>query len=510
MTGFAHAIRESAALGGRALSTDVETLDYREWVDRGELLARAFVAHGIGMGSHVAVALPNGVDLLVAYYACARVSAVIIPLSTWSTGWELRRILGSVDVQLLLTSDHFPEQRDEIATLMREGVSPGAREAYTTGDGGHGFLAISDLLSCAPECDDRDFAAAVQAEGGTRDFAILFTSGSTGAPKGVVLTQGAVRENGALIARRMGLGRGDRVYSYFPMFFSGGLCNVLSGAVSVGAEVVTQPRHDAEGAARLIRARRCTARSVWHDGFAAVANAPEFGREQLVTMHKGLVVDQSIFDRFAVEFDDGVNMYGMTETATAFTCHDFRDPVADRRRSHGRVLPGNELRILAAATGARVPDGDEGEIAVRGPRLMKGYTDGSHAGLIDEDGFFHTGDVGRLDGHGRLHYSGRLKTLIKLGGLSVQPEEIEAALLEQYGVARAVVVGDALDAHRLGALVVPRAGLKLQAAELQAALAQRLSKYKVPEIRVIDEDQFVLSATRKVDRAAAARLLFNN
>jgi fatty-acyl-CoA synthase len=306
----------------------------------------------------------------------------------------------------------------------------------------------------------------------------------------------------------MGFADGERVFSYFPLFFSGGLCNALTSTLSVGGELVTQRRFDPAGAAGLIRRRACTARDVWHDGLESIAAAPGFAAADLARMRRGLLVDAATLERFGLPLDDGVNMYGSTETATAFTCHRFDDDPAIRMRTHGTPLDGNELRIVDPGTGRPLADGEEGEIAIRGPRLMRGYTDGSHLALTDEDGWFRTGDIGVREAGGQLRYTGRLKTLIKVKGLTIQPEEVEAVLMTHPDVEHAVVAGvggTADESTELRALVALRDAAAL--AGVEAHCRRELSSYKVPRLVPVPLERFPLAANRKVDRTAATRML---
>jgi fatty-acyl-CoA synthase len=204
-----------------------------------------------------------------------------------------------------------------------------------------------------------------------------------------------------------------------------------------------------------------------------------------------------------------VEMYGMTETATAFTCGDAAEPFDLRSRTNGTPLPGNEVRVVDLDTGRTLPRGVEGELWVRGPRLFSGYTDGSHEALTSEDGFFRTGDVGLLDEAGHVHYAGRTKTLIKVKGLTVQPEEVEAVIASLAGVRRGVAfgLGDGDESTGLGALVTVEPGATLDAQAVAEHCRAHLSAYKVPVVKVVDEADFPLTANLKPDRVAARRLL---
>jgi fatty-acyl-CoA synthase len=202
-------------------------------------------------------------------------------------------------------------------------------------------------------------------------------------------------------------------------------------------------------------------------------------------------------------------MYGMTETATAFTCGDATDSLASRLQGHGTPLPGNLLRLVEPGTDNPVASGREGEICVSGPNLMEGYTDGSHQDRIDDLGFFHTGDIGRLDDLDRLHFTGRTSSLIKNKGLTVQPEEVESVLLAMPGVLHAVAVGvrDGVDSAGVHALVALQPTAVVSSAELHDHCKARLSSYKVPSIRTIDPSEFPLTASMKVDRRRASDLV---
>lgn len=503
-----HAHRTSTRI---ALTTGRQVLHYAEWADRGERLARALLASGLRRPARVALLLPNGPEFAVALYACARIGLTAVPLSTWAAPGELRRTLEHADAQLVIASDVFPEALAGLVDAVRMPGS-GAPPVFLIGAPAAGCAPIEALLDRADDSDPAAWGREQSAGSDDADLVVLYTSGSTGRPKGVILTQGAVRRNAGHIRRRMGIESPDRVYTYFPMFFSGGLCNALSGAAAAGAELVTLDKHDPSAAAELIRRRHCTARNVWHDGLGAIVSSPGFEADDLARMRRGLLLDPDVFERFGLPFDEGVNMYGSTETATAFTCHRWSDPADLRRTTHGTPLPGNEFRIVDADRGRPVSDGEVGEIAVRGPNLMRGYTDGSHEAMVD-DGWFRTGDLGVRLGE-QLRYTGRLKTLIKVKGLTVQPEEVEAVLLAHPAVDRAVVVGvGGDDASALWAVVSvhddARAGVSDP--ELVDALSihsrRELSSYKVPRIRIVPESAFPLSGSRKVDRQAAARMV---
>ncbi|WP_190813227.1 class I adenylate-forming enzyme family protein [Saccharopolyspora pogona] len=490
---WADGVRRWAGTGRRALTTgDAPPLTYRRWVDEGDALARALIGAGLAPGARVATLLPNGTELLTALYACARVGVTAVPVSTWATGPELRRVLDAARPDLLLTADTVPGAPRELPI-----------GTYSWGETTGPALPLADLLELGGRVGDGAWLAAVDAPDVGSDFVVLYTSGSTGAPKGVVLSQGAVARNAALIADRMGFADGERVYTYFPLFFSGGLCNALSTTVAVGAELVTQARFTPAGAAALIHERRCTARDVWHDGLARVAAEHAFTDEDLRRMRRGLVVDSALLAAHGAADDLGVDMYGMTETATAFTCGHHRDPAAVRQTTQGRPLPGNLLRIVDPDTGRELKAGEQGEILVRGLNTMSGYTDGTHLALIDEDGFFHTGDVGSLSPDGHVRYAGRTKTMIKVKGLTVQPEEVEAVLTAFPGVRLAVVtgLGAGHESSGIGAIVVLDPGTA--PAEVAAWCRHALSSYKVPELRSVAEADFPLSASLKNDRLAA-------
>ena len=498
--------------GRVALTTPTRRLSYAEWADRGDELARALIARGLEPPARVATLLPNGPELLISLYACARAGLTLVPLSTWSTPDEVLRVLDAADPELVLTSDEFPGTTTVLAAARSRSNSRWSGSAWAWPTGGAGDLAgldpVDGLLAEAAAIGERDWSNRPQDFSGA-DLVVLYTSGSTGQPKGVRLRQSAVRRNALAITARMGYGDGMRVFTYFPLFFSGGLCNALSGTVAVGGELVTQARFEPATAAGLIRDRRCTARVVWHDGLRPIVEAGGLAVGDVRRMSRGLLVDRDLLEDLGATDDRGVNMYGMTETATAFTCGDATEPAPVRHTTQGRPLPGNELAVIEPDSGRPLPPRAEGELCVRGPNLMSGYTDGSHQGLMTDDGFFRTGDVGYVDDDGHVRYLGRLKTMIKVRGLTVQPEEVEAVLMSLDGIRRAVVVGLGAgdESSGVGALLVADATCALDAGTVQAHCRARLSAYKVPTVKFVSEAEFPVSASLKSDRLLARRML---
>jgi fatty-acyl-CoA synthase len=510
--GYAGFVARWRRSGRVALTTPTRRLTYAEWADRGDELARALMGRGLEAPARVATLLPNGPELLIALYACARAGITLVPLSTWSTLDEALRVLDAADPELVLTSDQFPGTAAMLAAARSRSSKRWGDSAWAWSAGGSGDTAgldpIDGLLADAAAIGERDWSNRARDSSGT-DLVVLYTSGSTGQPKGVLLRQSAVRRNASAIVARMGYGDGERVFSYFPLFFSGGLCNALSGVVAVGGELVTQARFEPTAAARLIRDTRCTARIVWHDGLRPIIEAGGLASGDVRRMSRGLLVDRDLLEDLGATHDRGVNMYGMTETATAFTCGEAAESAQVRHTTQGRPLPGNELLVIEPDSGRPLPPRAEGELCVRGPSLMSGYTDGSHQGLMTDDGFFRTGDVGYVDDDGHVHYLGRIKSMIKVKGLTVQPEEVEAVLMSLDGIRRAVVVGlgEGDESSGVGALLVVDATCSLDAGTVEAHCRARLSAYKVPTVKFVSEAEFPVSASLKSDRLRARRLL---
>jgi fatty-acyl-CoA synthase len=409
-----------------------------------------------------------------------------------------------------LTSDELPDTCRILGDAARVGVGAWrhATWAWSTNEGDADLAGLPDIAQVFAHSSTN---ATPAGEHRDADLVILYTSGSTGQPKGVQLGQSAVVENAAAIAARMDYREGERVFSNFPLFFSGGLCNALAGVIAVGGELVTQPRFEPVSAGTLVRERDCTARILWRDGLRPLVEAGALTADDVRRMSRGLLVDPDLRAELGVTGDLGVNMYGMTETATAFTCGDATDSYEVRCRTNGGHLPGNEVRVVDPDTGRPASPGIEGELQVRGPRLFRGYTDGSHAALITEDGFFRTGDVGYLDETGHVHYLGRTKTMIKVKGLTVQPEEVEAVLLGFPEVRRAVVagLGEGDESLGVGALVVLDPHSKIAPSAIRERCRALLSSYKVPVVTVAEEADFPLSASLKPDRRTARWLLSN-
>src|SRR6266849_6337882 len=224
--GYAGFVARWRRSGRVALTTPTRRLTYAEWADRGDELARALMARGLDAPARVATLLPNGPELLIALYACARAGITLVPLSTWSTLDEVLRVLDAADPELVLTSDQFPGTTTVLAAARSRSSSRWSDSAWAWSAGGSGDTAgldpIDGLLADAAAIGERDWSNRARDSSGA-DLVVLYTSGSTGQPKGVLLRQSAVRRNASAIVARMGYGDGERVFSYFPLFFSGGL-----------------------------------------------------------------------------------------------------------------------------------------------------------------------------------------------------------------------------------------------------------------------------------------------
>ena len=341
------------------------------------------------------------------------------------------------------------------------------------------------------------------------DMVVIFSSGSRGAPKAVVHTHG-----GALGATQSGLAArcihaGERLYIPMPFFWMGGFGGGLITVFVAGATLITEAEPSPEHTLRLLERERVTLFRGWPDQATALASHPAFANANLSTLKPG-----SLDGVLPVEMRGRPGtrpiLFGMTETFGPYCADPLdRDLPAEKYGSLGRPFAGIEVEIVDPETGAPVSRGEIGEIHLRGPNLMRGICGRTRAETFTPDGYYPTGDSGRLDGDGYLYFTGRLDDMFKVHGANVYPSEVEAALEAIDYVRRAFVVDvGTADARRVGAAVVLAPDDAHTATDLDADARHALSSFKVPaRWAIIAADDVPRAATGKVDLDGLRRLI---
>ncbi len=493
-----------AAYGDReALVSTRGRLRFGEMAALADRVAGALAMRGVGRGTHVGLLLPNWPEWVAIAFGVWRCGGVLVPLSTLYRPRELAHALAAADVGLLIAARGFL-RHDYAASLAELGIA---------GDGAGGetpaFPALRGvvLLDPAAPLDLGPLLAGAPADPGAGPSpgdpaTIVFTSGSTAAPKGVVHTHAALRLAAEGDAAVLGITPDDRTWGYLPFFFAGGLVAVALATLSRGGAVVLQDVFEPGETLRLLEAERVSVFFAWpHQAEALVAH-PRF-RHSRLRLCKGVGANTKWAAALYPPAHHAVGSYGMTETLPLCTAWPWDAPIERRTGSHGPPVGHRELRIMDPATGAVLGRGAEGEIGVRGPELLAGYYGEPPGACLDADGFFHTGDLGFLDADGALHFVGRLKDVIKTAGANVAAAEVEAVLLEHPAVvaAHAVGVPHPMRGEDVAAFVVLQDVVGEDA--LLAHCRARLASYKVPRrVWVRAEDTLPTKGSGKVDKAA--------
>jgi len=468
---------------------------YGELRDESLRAARGLAALGVVKGTHVGLLLPNSPDWLFLAFGALRLGAVLVPLNTLSTPRELAHALYHADVHVLvmvarflrhayldtvvelcpglraassprgLESPEFPTLRHVVVT-ERDALPPGVRALATVLEG-YGAVPAALVTAATRQCGPADRGA------------IFFTSGSTALPKGVVHTHGSMLASAENIRDTLGLTADDVTWGYLPFFFTGGFVAIAMASIAAGASVVLQETFDAGETVRLLESTGCTVLFGWPHQIQAIIEHPSFDRARL-KIHKGVGANAAWAAAMYPDNHRAVGTYGMTESGPMSVASRWNDRPEIRAGCHGRPLPGVELRIADPESGAVRGPGEEGEILLRGATMMESYYKTPREECFDRDGFFHTGDRGRLDQEGLLHFLGRLKDVIKTAGVNVAAGEIEAVLRQHPAVREAYVVGvpHPTRGENPAAFVI-RSG-EADAEELLAFCRERLASYKVP------------------------------
>jgi acyl-CoA synthetase (AMP-forming)/AMP-acid ligase II len=373
-----------------------------------------------------------------------------------------------------------------------------------------GVLGWDELVARGAEVPDAWLDAAAAEIAPSDDGMLIYTSGTTAHPKGVLHRQRAPVIQAWRFAELLGLAPDDRVFTAQPFFWTAGIAMSLGATLAAGACLLLQEVFEPAAALDLIERERATVVHAFPHQEKALGEDPSAGRRDFSSLRKTRF--SSPLARLAGMEQDvwGVDAsYGTSETFTIAAMLACDTPSEVRRGSSGRALPGTEIEIVDPDTGVPVPVGASGEIAVRGVTLMRGYHRVAPELCFDARGFFRTQDGGWIDAEGHLHWTGRLSGLVKTGGANVSPVEIERALASYPGLKVAVPLGvpHPTLGEALVLCVVPGAGTPLDPEHLRAFLGERLARYKVPRrVLVFAEEELEFTRTAKVQAAPLREL----
>jgi fatty-acyl-CoA synthase len=502
-----HPDRE-AVVGGAA------RLTYGQLRARVRDLARGLRGLGVGRGDKVALLMSNRPEWVLVDLAVVLLGATLVPISTWSRERELAYVLDHCDATTLVTMDRFrgqnfldllaaigPARLARLERVIRLGEGPPPITSLRWP-----VIALEDVPIGPSAASDALLDAGQRAVAPTDIAYILYTSGTTSTPKGVQLRHHALVENMFEIGERLHLGPGDRLWMGISLFWGFGCENALLALMTHAGCVVLQEQFDAAAALALIERERCTVYYGTPNIALALWEHPDRAHRDLSSLRTGAAIGpphamQMVVDLGAREI---CNVYGLTECYGNCTVTDARDPLPVRLSTVGRPLPGMELRIVHPEIRQPLPAGQEGEILIRGHVTPGYYKDAArNAAAFDGEGFFLTGDLGLIDADGRLSFRGRLKDIVKTGGINVAPLEVEEVLLTHPAVEQVYVVGvpDARRDEVLAAVVVLREGRAASADDLRAFCRGQLAAYKVPaHVRFVERGDLPITASGKVQK----------
>jgi fatty-acyl-CoA synthase len=502
-------------------SSGTERLTYAETRARARKLAKGLLRLGVKRGDMVALLMNNRPEWLLIDFAVTLLGATLVPISTWSRPRELEYVLNHCAAGTLVTIPRFGGQ-DYLGALGELGGPGGSRlpqlrRVVVAGDAPAPLTAFDALWGLGRDVNDGEIDAAQRAVSPQDVAYVLYTSGTTSTPKGVQLCHGGLIDNMWNIGERQHLTPADRMWMGISLFWSFGCANALLAVMTHGGTIVLQEHLDPGAALGLIERERCTVYYGTPNIAQALYEHPDRPRRDLSSLRTGAAIGgpaamQMVMDLGAREI---CNVYGLTECYGNCTVTDARDSAEVRRTTVGRPLPGMEIRVVDRESRRPLPAGEVGEILVRGHLTPGYYRDPErNAASFDADGFLLTGDLGFVGDDGRLRFRGRIKEMVKTGGINVAPLEVEEVLLGHPAVEQAYVVGvpDPRKEEILVAVVVPKPGQDADPAALRALCKDALAAYKVPaEIVVMKRDDLPVTGTGKVqkfrlaERLAAAR-----
>lgn len=496
---------------------------YRQFDQLCRKVAKGLVALGIEKGEHVAIWASNTPEWLTAQFASAKTGAVLVTVNTNYQLSELEYVLKQSDATTLILMESYrgtsyidilykliPELKESEPGKLASERLPFLKNIILMGDKRHpGMYLWDDILKLSGSVSEKALDHRMERLKEHDVINMQYTSGTTGFPKGVMLTHSNLANNAANIAECMNLSRKDRMCIPVPFFHCFGCVLGTLACVTSGATMVPVQEFNPKEVLSAVETEKCTALHGVPTMFIAELNDQDFASYDLSSLRTGIMAGSNCPIEVMKKVINNMGMseitiaYGQTEASPVITQTRVNDSLKRRVETVGRALPNVEVKITEPGTNQEVARGVQGELCTRGYHVMKGYYKNSEdtAAVIDEDGFLHTGDLAVMDEEGYCRITGRLKDMIIRGGENIYPREIEEFLYKHPNILDVQIVGvpDETFGEEVSAWIKLKSGASMTADELKEYCKGKIARYKIPRYIAFVEE-FPMTASGKVQK----------
>ena len=496
---------------------------YQQFDDLCRQVAKGFMKLGIERGEHVAIWSTNMPEWLTSQFATGKMGAVLVTVNTNYRTAELEYLLKQSDSTTIVLMDEFrgasytemlyeiiPELKTAEPGKLQSKKLPHLKNVVFLGDERKpGMYTWADLLEMGDQVTDAELNERMGSLEPDDVINMQYTSGTTGFPKGVMLTHNNLVNNAINIAECMNLTANDRMCIPVPFFHCFGCVLGTMACVTVGATMVPVQEFDPKQVLQAVQDEKCTALHGVPTMFIAELNDKDFEKYNLSSLRTGIMagsncpieVMKAVIERMGAS--EITIAYGQTESSPVITQTRVNDSLERRVETVGRALPNVEVKIVEPGTEKEVPRGVQGELCTRGYHVMKGYYKNPDAtsAAISEDGWLHTGDLAVMDEEGYCRITGRLKDMIIRGGENVYPREIEEFLYQHPKVLDVQVVGvpDPKFGEEVSAWIVLKEGESATSDEIRNYCKGKISRHKIPRyIEFVSE--YPMTASGKIQK----------
>ena len=496
---------------------------YREFDQLCRKVAKGLMALGIDKGEHVAIWASNTPEWLTAQFASAKTGAVLVTVNTNYQLSELEYVLKQSDATTLILMESYrgtsyidilykliPELKESEPGKLASERLPFLKNIILMGDKRHpGMYLWDDILKLSGSVSEKALDHRMERLKEHDVINMQYTSGTTGFPKGVMLTHSNLANNAANIAECMNLSKKDRMCIPVPFFHCFGCVLGTLACVTAGATMVPVQEFSPKEVLSAVETEKCTALHGVPTMFIAELNDQDFASYDLSSLRTGIMAGSNCPIEVMKKVINNMGMseitiaYGQTEASPVITQTRVNDSLKRRVETVGRALPNVEVKITEPGTNQEVARGVQGELCTRGYHVMKGYYKNSEdtAAVIDEDGFLHTGDLAVMDEEGYCRITGRLKDMIIRGGENIYPREIEEFLYKHPNILDVQIVGvpDETFGEEISAWIKLKSGASMTADELKEYCKGKIARYKIPRYIAFVEE-FPMTASGKVQK----------